>query len=240
MLAPAGVCVERSASVVRHLPPLGQARIIWSSHGEAELDDAITREIAFFRGARRAFEWKVYAHDRPSWLRERLVSRGLRAGPAEALLVRETGSAQPLPRGVDVRRAGTPAELEDFFTVERAVWPGDDSEIEDELRRGFNEHPEARSFYVAFVHGRAAAAASISYRAGSRFAGLFGGSTLAEFRGRGLYAALIEVRAFEARARHVPFLTVDALPTSRPILERLGFRMISTTWPCTWYPERNA
>jgi hypothetical protein len=27
---------------------------------------------------------------------------------------------------------------------------------------------------------------------------------------------------------------VDALPTSRPTLERLGFERITDTWPCEW------
>jgi hypothetical protein len=28
-------------------------------------------------------------------------------------------------------------------------------------------------------------------------------------------------------------LLVDALPTSRPILEKLGFVRLTDTWPCT-------
>jgi len=32
----------------------------------------------------------------------------------------------------------------------------------------------------------------------------------------------------------VPWLQVDALPTSRPILERLGFVAITSTCPCLW------
>ena len=66
---------------------------------------------------------------------------------------------------------------------------------------------------------------------GSDFAGLFGGITLPEHRGRGLYRATVARRAELARERGYRFLYVDALPTSRPILERLGFVALTTTTP---------
>jgi len=37
------------------------------------------------------------------------------------------------------------------------------------------------------------------------------------YRKRGLYTALLAVRAQEGRARQVKYLTVDASPMSRPI-----------------------
>ena len=66
---------------------------------------------------------------------------------------------------------------------------------------------------------------------GVDFAGLFGGVTLPEFRGRGLYKATVARRAELARERGYRWLYVDALPTSRPILERLGFVKLTTTRP---------
>jgi Acetyltransferase (GNAT) family. len=55
--------------------------------------------------------------------------------------------------------------------------------------------------------------------------------TLPEFRGRGLYKATVARRAELARERGYRWLYVDALPTSRPILERLGFVALTTTTP---------
>ena len=55
------------------------------------------------------------------------------------------------------------------------------------------------------------------------FAGLWGGCTLAEHRGRGIFRPLVAARAKEARDRGFCFLNVDAAETSRPILERVGF-----------------
>jgi GNAT superfamily N-acetyltransferase len=55
--------------------------------------------------------------------------------------------------------------------------------------------------------------------------------TLPEFRGRGLYKATVARRAELARERGYRWLYVDALPTSRPILECLGFVKLTTTTP---------
>jgi GNAT superfamily N-acetyltransferase len=52
---------------------------------------------------------------------------------------------------------------------------------------------------------------------------MWGGSTIAEHRGLGLYRALVALRARIARTRGYRYLTTDARETSRPILERVGF-----------------
>jgi len=73
---------------------------------------------------------------------------------------------------------------------------------------------------------------------GTEFAGLWGGSTLAAWRGRGIYRALVARRAQLAAERGVRYLQVDASADSRPILERLGFLAITTTTPYVWTPPR--
>jgi predicted acetyltransferase len=57
------------------------------------------------------------------------------------------------------------------------------------------------------------------------------------FRGRGVYRALLAARARDARERGARFLLVDAQPTSEPILRRMGFEVLTSTWPCVWSPE---
>ena len=71
----------------------------------------------------------------------------------------------------------------------------------------------------------------------SWFGGLYGGGTRAGHRGRGFYRALVAARARDARERGATCLLVDALPTSRPILERLGFEHLTDTWACEWTPS---
>ncbi|MEO7059706.1 MAG: GNAT family N-acetyltransferase, partial [Lapillicoccus sp.] len=66
---------------------------------------------------------------------------------------------------------------------------------------------------------------------GTDFASIWGGGTLPEWRGRGVFRALVAHRAREAAARGFRYLQVDASPESRPILGRLGFVELATTIP---------
>jgi hypothetical protein len=50
-------------------------------------------------------------------------------------------------------------------------------------------------------------------------------------RGSGVFRALVGPRALVARARGYRYAQVEALPTSRPILERMGFPPLAETTP---------
>ena len=66
---------------------------------------------------------------------------------------------------------------------------------------------------------------------GTDFCGLWGGSTLPEWRGRGLYRALTSHRAERARDLGYPLARVDTSPDSRPILVGLGLHAVADTRP---------
>ncbi|NMB86841.1 MAG: GNAT family N-acetyltransferase, partial [Chloroflexi bacterium] len=94
--------------------------------------------------------------------------------------------------------------------------------------------PEVRSIYVAYAGDQPVATAWIYFPPHSRFASLWGGSTRAEYRGRGLYTALLAIRLQEALRRGVTYLSVDASSMSRPILEKYGFVKIAAESPMMW------
>ena len=89
---------------------------------------------------------------------------------------------------------------------------------------------------TAEAAGRVVAAGWLEMRPGSDFAGLWGGATLREWRGRGIYRALVARRAQLAVARGVRYLQVDASSDSAPILRRLGFQPLAVTTPYVWTP----
>lgn len=74
-------------------------------------------------------------------------------------------------------------------------------------------------------------AARMETHPGTDFASLWGGGTVAEWRGRGIYRSLVAFRTRIAAERGYRYLQVDASSMSRPILERLGFAALSTTTP---------
>jgi GNAT superfamily N-acetyltransferase len=99
---------------------------------------------------------------------------------------------------------------------------------ENELRARYEDYcnPEnpGRSF-VAFHDGRAVGASYAAF--GKAGINLFGGAVVEEARGRGVYRSLVRARWDYAVERGTPALTVQAGRMSRPILERLGFVLIT-------------
>lgn len=122
----------------------------------------------------------------------------------------------------------------DVQSVEEQVWDEDSSWVLHSLGNALRKYPERMSVYVAYIEEQPASAAWIFFPEHSQFASLWGGATISRFRKQGLFTALLAVRAQEAKARQVRYLTVDAMPMSRPILEKLGFEMIAYSYPCKW------
>jgi predicted GNAT family acetyltransferase len=69
---------------------------------------------------------------------------------------------------------------------------------------------------------------------GTEFAGIWGGATLPEWRGRGIYRALTAARARSALRLGRTLIHSDSTEASRPILERSGMVKVSTTTPYRW------
>lgn len=213
--------------------------VLYTRLDEANADEAIRAQIARFTELGREFEWKVYSHDTPADLKHRLLAHGFESEEPEALLALDLEHAPAYlrqPVTADVRRIATSAQFDDLATVLEQVWNEPFSDLRQELERDLAQAPQRLSVYAAYVDDAPATSAWIRFHEGRAFADLWGGSTVARFRGRGLYTALVATRAQEARARGVRFLTVDASPMSRPILEKLGFCLLCYSQPFVWRP----
>lgn len=186
----------------------GWSAVLWRpDDGEVEPLVARMRELPGH------VEWKYYSHDGPE-LRERLVAAGLVPEDEETVVVADAASIPPPPADVELR-----VVTDEFVDLAARVF-GNRFEL-----------PEKAVAVVAMVDGQPVSGGRVDFEDGVEFAGLFGGNTLPEYRGRGLYRATVAKRAELARERGYRWLYVDALPTSRPILERLGFVAITTTTP---------
>ena len=212
----------------------------WGGVRGAELDALIARQRDFFAARGEAVEWKTRGHDDPADLPDRLRAAGFAPEPQEtvvAALVEDLAVAAPaLPPGVTLRRATADADLDRIAALATAVWGQDMAWVAEYLRGRLTVTPDDYEIYVAEAAGEVVSAAWVAFRSGSDFAMLLGGSTLADWRGKGIYRALVSLRATRAAARNAPYLLVDASADSAPILERLGFTAITTTTPYLWTP----
>ena len=230
---------EVTPNVVRHIDisGAGEGMVIYSQLNEANVEDAIRQQVTCFESIGQDFEWKVYDYDRPPDLKERLASHGFIVEEAEAILVLDLEDASEIlwePVRHTVQRILHPEKLSGLLAVEEGVWDEDFSSLGLFLGEALSHYPERMSVYLAYIDEQPASAAWIYFPEHSQFASLWGGATLSSFRKQGLYTALLAVRAQEARARQVSYLTVDASPMSRPILEKFGFEMIAYSYPCKW------
>jgi len=228
--------------VIRHVPTAdrNQGWVIWSNLSADTADAVIDEQLAYFRELGCNFEWKVFDYDQPPDLRDRLAARGFELElPPDAIMVLDLNESphllsQPIPAAI--RPITDPGELPALMRMLTQVWDEDFSSLGEELASNLQQAPDTLNIYAAFVDGQPVSAAWCLFTPDSEFAGLWGGTTLPEYRKRGLYTGLLAVRAQEAHTRGRRFLTVDASPMSRPILEQLGFVTIATATACVWHP----
>ena len=226
--------------VVRSLSPTGAECVIVYSHCAAEdLDEAIRAEIALAEAHRYALEWKVYGHDTPPTLKDRLLAAGFEPGPMESLMVipvnPETLAAFGAP-AYDIRRIHDAEGLEDIAAISREIGRKNVEVEQSRLARTLEETPGEMSVYVAYHEGEPVACARVYFTENSEFAEMCGGRTKTAYRNRGLYTALVAARLREALERHRRYLFVDALPTSEPILRKRGFQLVTQTQPFVYQP----
>src|SRR5205823_5221619 len=113
-------------------------------------------QIAYFESLGHEFEWKVFSHDRPSDMVERLRLRGFDIDEPEAIVVLDIDAAsatlfEPTPA---VRRARDPAE------------------VPERIRGEMRVSPETLSVYVAEYDGAVVAHGWARFPPLSKFASL--------------------------------------------------------------------
>ena len=240
-----GVTVERDGPVNRWvgLPDGGFVgyRDLGGLAG-ADLDALIARQRDVFRARGERVEWKLHGHDEPADLPERLSAHGFVPEERETVMV---GPVAPLaaalpviPAGVRLREVTDRADFERIGALEAEVWGDDRSWIADMLELETAAHPTDLVVVVAEDEesGEVVSAGWVRFMPGTAFATLWGGSTRASHRRRGVYRALVHHRARLADANGYTLLQVDASDDSRPILERLGFVAVTTTTPYVYHP----
>lgn len=240
---PAGVTVEWDGPLVR---------ILGLDHGGfltyrtldglagAELDALIARQVELFRQRGESVEWKLNAHDEPADLPDRLRAAGFVPEDRETVLigpVAPLAAAVPvLPEGLRLREVSSAEDLARIAAMEQEVWQADRSHLVTGLAKEIAADPQSITVVVAEADGTVVSAGWIRYPANTGFASLWGGSTLEQWRHRGIYRALVAYRARLADQRGRTLLQVDASEDSRPILERLGFVPVTTTTPYVYTP----
>jgi len=139
-----------------------------------------------------------------------------------------------LPEGVEVRRASSDDDIRASYEMQGLVFDDSDwrARADDAVRR--REAGEQQELWIAVADGAVVSTGRLEPVDGTDFAGIWGGATLPEWRGRGIYRALTSRRAEVALALGKTLINSDSTEFSRPILERSGLVKVSTTTPYVW------
>jgi hypothetical protein len=238
-----------SAVAVRVLGPLrlvtfarGRGFVTYRDLGGADAS-AIRRLVSSTLEHYRAdtsivkIEWKSRAHDRAPGLEQALEDNGFVRGETESIMIGEAqllASDVVLPQGVRLRTIKSDEEIVQMSQMQAEVFGDFDPApmamalIERLARRDGMELWVAEAGSLIICSGR------LEPVEGTAFAGIWGGATLSEWRGKGIYRALTAARARSALAAAKTLIHSDSTEFSRPILEKSGFIKVSETTPYVW------
>lgn len=214
--------------------------------GLEAVDALIGTTVAFYAGHPEVeeFEWKSRGHDWPPELDGLLKKHGLEPDEVETVMVGEAAHLAldvELPPGVSVRRVDQLPDRDAIVLEASAVAAeifgrGPDGE---EMLERLDRMEGREQFWVAEADTesgrRVVCSGRLALVDGTEFAGVWGGSTLPEWRGKGIYRALTAARARAALAEGVRYIHSDCTVMSRPILERSGLVAVTTTTPYVWH-----
>ncbi len=206
----------------------GIVRLVGAALAHYQADPEITR-----------VEWKTRAHDRAPGLHQCLVDHGFVAEETESIMIGEAHRLAvdvPLPDGVTLRQISAPSDVRAMCAMSAQAFgdsPAESTKTADALLRRLSLD-DGMELWVAEVDGQVVSAGRLEPVGGTDFAGIWGGSTLEEWRGRGIYRALTAARARSALRQGKTLIHSDSTEYSRPILERYGFLKVSATTPYLW------
>ncbi|MFF1830274.1 GNAT family N-acetyltransferase [Paenarthrobacter sp. NPDC058040] len=199
----------------------------------------VSDAVAYFEGDPEItkVEWKSRGHDHAPGLHEALLENGFTADPPESIMIGEARALStdvPLPDGVTLRQVLNEPDVRAMSAMQDEVFgePVSDQMANALLRRLAQD--ESIELWVAEAEGRIISAGRLEPVPGTDFAGIWGGATRSEWRGRGIYRALTARRAQSALAKGKTLINSDSTEFSRPILERSGLVKVSTTTPYRW------
>lgn len=218
-------------------PIAGPNSVSWIRCGPDEAGEVIDEVRALVRPRHLPIMWTLDPETEPPDFGRHLAAHGIFPPPrgAEAsvmvLPIAARIEARAVP-GLEIRdalseigpyRLAETVASEAFGSPKRGTAP-EQLAAQERMRRDALAAGN-RSFLLATVHGEPAGSAWITVRPPNG-ATINGGAVRPEFRGLGIYRALVAARLEIARAAGAAGLVVWGGSMSAPILERYGFRTV--------------
>jgi GNAT superfamily N-acetyltransferase len=197
----------------------GYNEVLYSVLDPADAQRVAAETVAQYRSWNVPFKWVVGLRSSPPELADHLRRLGLQEWPMQGLCA-ASDLAVASPSEIRVEKLGSERAAE-YATLLARGWELDGTDVVAAYREELSRATGHRLF-VAYFEGSPAGVAS--YFANASSAHLMGGVVLPQFRGRGVYRALVAGRLYEAHREGLGLVTTHARrATSGPILEGFGF-----------------
>jgi GNAT superfamily N-acetyltransferase len=219
---------------------LGWSEVAWTDLSEDDVQEAIDAQLAFFRERAQSFVWRVHDYDEPANLGARLLDAGFTFSGTSSVMIASASALavpSPLPDGTELLEVHDVAGVDLLIETHETVFAHDHQDLRRSILARLDRAPEETEMFVVLANGAPVCAARIEFLPGREFAALWGGGTTPEWRGRGIYRALVSLRARRATQRGYRYLFVLASDQSRPILTTLGFEDVATVSTYSWEPS---
>ncbi|EGR1894382.1 GNAT family N-acetyltransferase [Vibrio vulnificus] len=205
---------------------------------ESLTESIVKEQLAYFGQRKLCFEWKTYSTDKPSNIGSVLLANGFEQEDTESFMVLDLSkTANEFFDESQITEVFDSQGIRDAIKVQEQVWGGDFEWQYNYLMSIKEQSPDSVSIYVVYVNRQPVTSAWLTFNGTSPFAGIWGGSTIKEFRGNGYYTLLLNKRIAEAKSKGVKYLIIDASDMSKPIVSKRGFEVVATT---TGYTSPNS
>lgn len=191
--------VSAASSTVEHGPlllatfPDGRGFITYAELGDLDADGVallVDAAIDHFGALPEvtSVEWKTRAHDRAPGLHDALVARGFVPEDPESIMIGEArllAQHVDIPPQVTIRRSRSDDEVLAAGEVQGLVFDDPDWRARAESLIARLHEKASTELWVALVDDMVVSAGRLEPVADTEFAGLWGGATLPEWRGKG-------------------------------------------------------
>jgi len=223
--------------IIADFPIPGPNHVAWVRCAPDEVVQLVNEVRQTFAARGLRFVWILDPDVEPADLGDRLQQLGARPDPhgdvaSVMILSADAPIAQPRVKGLEVRDA-----LESYESFQDAEWAADEAfagvefgspSFMDEGRPRRFEHNRAtpaKRIVLATVDGEPAGSASLTLFP-PEGAIMNGGAVRPQYRGRGVYRAMVAARMRMIREAGAAGAVVWGGSMSRPILETLGFQTV--------------
>jgi GNAT superfamily N-acetyltransferase len=200
--------------------------VVLSQVDAAEAERTIDEVIAMYQADGHPVKWCVGPWTKPEDFGDRLARRGFSSWDVRGMAI-DTSHHVAAPETIAVEEVREES-LDRFVTVSMRGWSfaAEQSKAEIETHMtALRANPRIAHFFAAVVNGETVGTSGLFIKGDHAY--LVAAQVLPEFRGRGVYRALVAARLeFLARMGITLAVTHAREATSAPILEHLGFETV--------------